>query len=216
MTRIAKKRGASPLTKGLADLEDVPVPDPVPGALYVDVPNADAKAALAAEQGQAEQLLGLLTVEAAPEQLGAVLQNVQGQIKTIDADRKKWKAPALNASKTIDGFFGPALKALRAVKAKTKTLLAEQAREADRVRREAMAEVAKGQAPVTPALAPVEAPAGVTYRDELVVEIDDFDKVPREFLVVDKSKLAILGKAGGEAPPGVRFRWAKKPIVGRV
>ncbi len=194
--------------------------DVVPGALYVDLPGPDVRAGLDEARGRAEELLSILDRHVidstqAADQLGQVLQDTHAQIQGLEKQRKTVKAPALLATKEIDSFFRPTTAALKKVKTKITNMIGAWTREQDRARRATLAEFAKGAAPATAIAPPTAAPAGVAFRDELKIEIVDFDKIPREFLCVDMSALKILAKAGGQAPAGVRFERVSKPVVGR-
>lgn len=148
-------------------------------------------------------------------QAGALLREVHDDHKRLDTMRKEAGKPAREAIKDINQFFKPVLDALSTAKGTLKGKLDEHQRAAQEARRVVLEQVAAGDAGALAQVAPSAPVAGVQYRSELDIQITDFDKIPREYLTVDWSKLKLRAREGKPAPAGVSFVVQQKAMVGR-
>lgn len=165
----------------------------------------------------AQKLLTILdkwTLDTPEEEKKAasLLTSAHGKWKELDALRKKVVSPAVQAQRTVNDHFRPALQAWDQVKNRAKQLLAQAVKAREAVNQANLEAVAAGNSTALAKIKPVEAPAGVSYRDEVQINIIDFDLIPREYLAVDWSALKILAREGKPAPPGVEFVRATKVV----
>jgi hypothetical protein len=183
---------------------------------YTDLPSVQIQAKV----DEANELLQVLeTVEVqGPEQadqLGGLLKEVHREIKDLDTLRKEVGKPAREAQKDINDFFKPAIQAYTQAKDLVKEKLEAYARRVQEENQSALEQTAQGDTAALARIVPEAPAAGTSTRKELRIEVVNIDRIPREYLCVDYSALKILAKNGGEAPPGVEFRWIEKVVVGR-
>lgn len=167
---------------------------------------------LSASKEKAEHLLDALeswtiTDNESAATAGSLLRQAHDEAKKLDKLRLEAGKPAREAQKDINNFFKPTIEAWTKAKTKVKGLLDDHRRAVDEANRQAMAELQPQ------AMVPAPQVEGVTYRNEVKIEIVDFDKIPREWLTVDWSKLKIHARQGGEAPEGVKFVQEQKAQV---
>lgn len=183
---------------------------------YTDLPSV--KIEEYAQKGR-DLLQALATFEVhdptTADTLGTLLKGVHQEIKALDELRLQVGKPAREAQKDINAFFKPALQVFQETKNIITDKLQRYAEEVQRRNREAIEQVAAGSVGALDKIMPETPVSGTSTRKELHVEVMDFDQIPREFLCVDWSALKIHAKKGGEAPPGVRFEWREKVVVGK-
>jgi hypothetical protein len=146
------------------------------------------------------------------QNIANVVKEAHGRWKELDALRKSVTKPAVDAQRTINDHFKPALTAWDKAK-KTGQRLLNDAAERREAANQARIEAAAAGSKV--ALAQIEEttpPAGMQHRREVDIEVVDFDVVPREYLAVDWSKLKIMAKKGEPPPPGVVFHYQTKVV----
>ena len=131
--------------------------------------------------------------------------------KALDALRKSVAQPAYQAQRTINAHFKPALDAWQKAKAETQRAMQQAVTVRNAANQARIESAATGNASALAQMEDVAPPPGVSYREETHIEIVDFDKIPRDYLAVDWSKLKIMVKNGEAAPPGVSF--TRKPKV---
>jgi len=178
-------------------------------ATYTDLPRVPVVEA----EKKASELLEVLetftiTDPEDVEVLGTLLKEVHTELKELDKLRLVATKPAREAQRDINAFFAGAKNSLSAAKSKIKKLLDDHRRKVAEQNAKAMETLSQGQ---PAAVVPVPV---MKTRQELQVEIIDAEKVPREYLCIDLPALKALAKAGGEAPPGVRFVRVERTVVG--
>jgi hypothetical protein len=149
------------------------------------------------------------------DQYGGLLKAVHKEITELDNLRKEVGKPAREAQLDINDFFRPALKAYNRAKDLLKNRLRTYADSVQEANQAALEQASTGDGAALARVVPEAPAAGTSTRKELRIDIIDFDKIPRKHLSVDWSGLKILAQSGGEAPPGVQFRWVEKIVVGR-
>jgi hypothetical protein len=179
-----------------------------PIATYTMLPATSEQ--IAESRQTAERLLAVvekwqITTKEDENQAAQLMTGAHGRWKELETLRKQVVTPAVNAQRTINAHFKPALDAWK----KAKSLAQQKMGEAVRVREEAnrarIAAAAEGNAAALAQVTQIAPPPGVSYREETKIEIEDFDQIPREYLSVDWSKLKIMAREGKAAPPGVKF-----------
>jgi len=186
-----------------------------PIATYTVLPATSAE--VAASRETAENLIKVLESWAVEtpedeEKASAILASAHQRFKELDALRKKVAKPAFDAQKTINAHFKPALDAWKQAKTRVQRIMAEAVERREAANQARIALAAKGDAAALAQVESIEAPSGVSYREEVDIQIVDFDKIPRDCLTVDWSKLKIMVKNGEPAPPGVEFVRKKKVV----
>lgn len=169
----------------------------------------------------AQRLLGVLQnwQLATPEDVtkaGNLLTGAHTRWKELDAIRKSVSQPAYDAQKTINDHFRPALQAWLQAKNETKRVLQEYRQVQEAANQARIEAAAAGNAAALAQVQPVEPPAGVSYQEDIDIQVTDFNLIPREWLTVDWSKLKIAARTGQAPPLGVTFtRKPKVAVTGR-
>lgn len=176
---------------------------------YVILPPKAVREEIAETEQKGRSLLGALETFEIDDvgQAQDLLSEIHRTHQVLDRKRKEVTKPALEAKKTLDTLFKPALSVWSQAKAVLRGKLEEYHDRAEAERREAIAKASKGEG-IVPA-----PPALPTTREEWVVIVENIDQIPREFLTVDWSALKLLAKKGKTAPPGVRFERKSRVIV---
>jgi len=147
------------------------------------------------------------------------LKLCQQRIKTIDTARKDITGPLLDSKRKIDERFKAPAKVWQEVKDVLVKLIkaykTEKDAEAEAMRKEARrlaadySVVSKAQADdfLDASSSMITKVDGRIIKDRWEVVIDDYDSIPREFLMIDTKKLTQLANAkqGQGAPAGTRF-----------
>lgn len=155
------------------------------------------------------------TIKTPEDELSAaeLLKSTHKRWKDLDTLRQSVTKPALDAQRTINDFFRPVLKEWLEAKNQTKRIMAQAVTERQVENQRSIEAAAQGSVEALAQIKDNTPPAGVSYQEEMKIEIEDFDKIPREYLAVDWSKLKIMAKAGEKAPPGVRFERRPRVVV---
>lgn len=169
-----------------------------------------------------ERVLALeLPDQAALDELGSATKEIKARLKFLETDRRGRTDPLMGEVEAIRDEYRTVEGAYKSLELAAKARLGRHAQEAAQAREAAQlaASVAHhaGNAPAAfkalmTAPAPVQT-AGVSFREEWVVEITDPALVPRNLLVVDERAVLAFVRAtdGREVVPGVRA--FKRPVV---
>jgi hypothetical protein len=146
------------------------------------------------------------------------LRWVKAKAKELDTRRKTVTGPLRAAAKEVDGWFKPALEALKAAEERLKD---ELVRFHFRKPEANAAAILEAQAAATPVeahaalsrVAEESMPAGTHTRRTKRWEVVDFDLLPRDYLVPDEIAIRNAVNKGIEVP-GVRV-WTEESVVVR-
>lgn len=153
---------------------------------------------------------------------------VKGRLDDIDARRRSITDPLNRAKRATDDLFRPVLTRLREMHAALRARVSEYETNKAAAHREALEQAASAAqggdtATATAALAiardaaPSAPSSGLSLRSTWDWDVEDFEKIPREYLTVDKGALKIylnnLPKGTEPDIPGLRFREHKIPVI---
>ena len=142
------------------------------------------------------------------------LAEVKTKARDLEAQRQAATKPLLEAKRTVDGWFKPALDSLAKAEGAFKMAIARYQDLARAAMRAAMAEAQKAETAteMVAALAVVDevkAPVvkGLSSRTVYKFDLLDAEKLPREYLVPDLKKIGAVVRTLGEGAniPGVRI-----------
>lgn len=166
----------------------------------------------------AQRLLGVLQnwkleTPADVTKAGELLTGAHERWKHLEEMRKTVAQPAYQAQKTINDHFRPALQAWLQAKNETKRVMQEHRQVQEAANQARIEAAAAGNAAALAQVQPVVPPAGVSYQEDIDIQVTNFDLVPREWLSVDWGKLKIAARQGQAPPPGVTFTRKPKVVV---
>jgi len=147
------------------------------------------------------------------DKAGNLLTGAHERWKELEALRKSVAKPAYDAQKTINDHFRPALQAWLQAKNETKRVMQEYRQVQEAANQARIEAAAAGNAAALAQVQPVAPPAGVSYQEDIDIQVINFDLIPREWLAVDWSKLKIAARTGQAPPPGVTFTRKPKVVV---
>ena len=164
--------------------------------------------------------------QAALDELGSATKEIKARLKFLEGSRRGRTDPLMAEVEIIRDEYRAVEGAYKSLELACKSRLGRHAQEAARAREAAQLEASKahqaGNAPAAfqalmTAPPPVQT-AGVSFRDEWVVEIVDPTLVPRNLCRVDEAAVLAFVKAtdGQQLVPGVRaFKRAAVAVRGR-
>jgi hypothetical protein len=144
---------------------------------------------------------------------GELLTGAHARWKALDELRKSVTQPAYQAQKTINDHFRPALDAWLRAKNETKRVMQEYRQIQEAANQARIEAAAAGNAAALAQVQEIVPPPGVSYQEDIDIQITNFDLIPREWLSVDWGKLKIAAHTGQAPPPGVTFTRKPKVVV---
>lgn len=192
-----------------------------PAEIVNDTTTEATKARMAIEKLRSLPVVGNPGIALASD----LLQHVKGEWERLDSRRKAITQPLLEAKRKIDALFSPATEALLEGEAILKRKIADAKNALERANYEAQIAAqqhllqgdARGAALATQNLQPVEAPAGIQYREVWKWRITNAAVLPRDFLCPDTKKIEAHVKAHGQNHniPGIAVERDTQIAAGR-
>ena len=175
------------------------------------------------EKDGKELLLSLDSFEIEDEDgetvIAEIAKEAHEKVKDLEHRRQEITKPLLEAKRSVDDLFRPAIDAYTTIKNQAKNMVAAWAR---KIEAEKVKALESGKFKKAAMLPVTERQKTVTMRPVWTWRLEEpggIDKVPREYLTLDTSKIHIMLREAKNPEtlnvPGIIFYQEQRPVMGR-